>query len=83
MSRKFWWGVGLIIFSQAVGWPALALGGALYPVYGTLALKIAGWVYGLTWVTLGLGTLMAGRDGVTYAKEWVWKRLNRGKPPTR
>lgn len=74
VPRRFLAGVILIVVSSAIGWVSLAAGGALAPLYGRIALKIGGAIYALSWVLLGIGVLLSGKDGITYAKRLIRRK---------
>lgn len=79
--RRFVTGVILLASSSIVGWLALGLGSALAAKFGSKALKIGGWVYGLSWIPFGIGFALSGREGVAYSKEWIRKIFRRGNEP--
>ena len=81
MKRKgshFWIGVALIVMSFA-----------LYPAYGLIAFLpitaegkigygIAGWI--LSWSLFALGSALAGKEGVRYVRETVFRRRSLTPP---
>ncbi len=73
-SKRFIIGLVLIFGSIFYGWVGLfafnALGLATKkPVFNV----IGGVVYGMSWVTYGLGFILAGPTGVRYVKSWFRK----------
>lgn len=72
-------GVILIASSSVIGWIAVGLGGALTVRYGSIAPKIGGAVWLFTWIPLGIGVLLSGKEGLKYSKEFLSKIFR--KPP--
>lgn len=67
MARKrFWFGVFLVIFNFA-----FTLAAAIYLGYNfnMTGAKTASMIYGCGWGILGLGCLLAGKDGYHYSKK--------------
>lgn len=82
-SRRLIVGVGLILLSLLMGWPAVLLAGFLAVAYENALLFFLGGpvVYGFSWVVWGLGILVAGRDVVRYCHifaRWGIRRLAEG-----
>lgn len=68
MNKKaFVFGVVLIFGSSVIGWTSLFLGGLL-AVKNILFLKIGTAIYLFSWITFGLGFVMAGKEGITASK---------------
>lgn len=77
-SKKFLIGVILILVSIVYGWIGLFVCNAFALRYGR-SFVILGWViYGFSWVTYGLGFLLAGREGILYAKK-IFRKIRSSK----
>ncbi len=80
-NKVFFFGIIIMITSSAYGWIGLfwlnarALLTGKY-IYTFMSLA----VYAVSWITFGLGFLMAGREGVRYMKDLYKKiKLKRSK----
>lgn len=78
-SKRFILGVVLIAGSIAYGWIGLIGCNALAVRYGRFWF-ILGWIiYAISWVTYGLGFLLAGASGLAYAKRLFLQKGKKGK----
>jgi hypothetical protein len=69
LGFRFRLGLVLLTTNQPLGWGALLLCAALAVKTGRKELYYWGIVaYGLSWVMLGVGVVLAGRDGLQYAR---------------
>ena len=67
-SPKFFFGVGLVLFSFVLGWPMVALFSALSAYFQTPALLVLGPAfYGFSYLVWLFGMYLAGRDCMRYA----------------
>lgn len=86
---RFVIGVSVVVVSYGIGWPAAGLLGslALYFEEPELALTGAPALYGFSWILLGVGLTLAGREAIPYsralARWWVRLAVERmiGDPP--
>lgn len=76
-NKRFFIGVKIIVVSFILGWPVLFLTAALTVVFGRFWAVLGGIVYAISWIMLGIGILLAGVEGVKFAKEWVRKKYKR------
>ncbi len=74
-SRRFRLGIILIISSMLCSYAALALLGEASLANNSRLKSIGFWVYLLTWIPFFGGLALSGREGYTYAKKLIWKRL--------
>ena len=69
---RFWVGVALIVGNSPVGWGLMFLFTALAAATAVNALYVVGAAaYGVSWVMLGLGVLLAGPEGFRYARAYL------------
>ena len=85
-KHGFWFKVGLVllVLNFPIGYGGLAVGTAIAVCKKQPAALTVGFVfYGLSWVILGLGTILTGRGGIRYAKSYWRERCRRRitKPP--
>lgn len=73
-KKYFILGVVLIILSSAIGWILVAVCALLSAKYGIYWIKIGAILYALSWIPFGLGFLLAGKEGVVFAKRF-FKRI--------
>jgi hypothetical protein len=78
---RFKTGVYLIVLNIPFGQAGIVLAGLLAVRTGHKAFwaGIAVVVYALSWVMLGIGVVLSGKEGIQYAKELTRKFINRGK----
>lgn len=78
-TKRFVLGIILIIVSIVYGWVGLFVCNALAVKYGSLWAVAGLIIYGMSWVTYGLGFILAGREGIIFAKRLFRKVFKCGK----
>ena len=75
---QFKTGVVLLVINVPFGYGGMAITAAIAAAKKQPGWLIAGGViYGLSWLMLGLGILMAGPEGIKYVKGFRGKRLRK------
>ena len=71
-SIKFRWGLLLLLINVPVGWIVGPLLGILFGwLFGVKkGGMVAGFFYVLSWIMLGLGALLAGKDGFQISRQF-------------
>lgn len=70
-------GLALILISTPLGWGGIALCALIAGLTKDRAWFTAGlWVYGISWLVLGIGAAIAGRSGLSLARTF-WRRRRR------
>ena len=68
-SRWFCIGIVLLTTNQPLGWGAMLICDALaLKHHDTNYFYLGFLIYGLSWIMLGIGVLMAGPEGVKYSR---------------
>jgi len=77
-SKYFLAGVTVMIVSSVYGYVALFGFPLLALRYGKVFTKIGIILYFVSWITFGIGILMAGKPGIVYMRNF-WKRIFKRK----
>lgn len=78
-NRRFVVGVMFIIGSIAYGWIGLFACNAIGIKYGYFWVVLGWGIYAVSWITYGLGFILAGSAGVQFAKGLFRKIFKRNK----
>ncbi|MBN2283171.1 MAG: hypothetical protein JXO48_04710 [Deltaproteobacteria bacterium] len=77
---RFWVGIILLTTNQPLGWAAMLVCDSfaiqrhsMFPAYLGITL------YGISWIMLGIGVLLAGPEGVRYARNFYRRLRKAGK----
>ena len=79
-SVRMFIGLGVLTLSMLLGWPAVAVLGAIgiYLEKPLIALVGGPLIYGISWVIYGLAFLISGRDLLHYAhalNRWIARKM--------
>lgn len=76
-SIWFWTGVVFLLINPVIGWGGLSICTLLGKKTGKkFYYKIGLGIYGLSWLILGLGIVLAGREGKRYCREFWYYVLH-------
>jgi hypothetical protein len=74
-GARFYVGIVLLAINIPVGWLGVALGGWLVATgRAPLGAWVGGGTYALSWVMLGTGAFLSGKEGVAYSRQ-LWTRF--------
>lgn len=79
-SPRFRLALFLFLMNYVMGWPAVALIGAVSVAYDAERVGVVGSSvsYAFSWALIGAAILVGGRDVTAVGRRWVARKLGRG-----
>ena len=74
IKNGFFIGIIFIVSSSIIGWAAMFICGLMALKFGKFWAVTGIVIYALSWIPFGIGFLLAGQEGVIYAKK-IFKKI--------